>query len=47
MPIGLGDLKAPMDGGEIISGTRRLFFVHPPEDSWCSSLLEAESAPGP
>jgi hypothetical protein len=34
------------DGGEVVSLTRRQPLI-PPEDSWYSFMLEAESTPGP
>jgi hypothetical protein len=50
----LRDVEAPtfsdirlIDGGKVVSPTRRLLFTPPPEDSWYSFLLEAESTPGP
>jgi hypothetical protein len=34
------------DGGKVVSLTRRPLFT-PPESSWYSFLLKAESTPGP
>jgi hypothetical protein len=48
----LCDVEAPTlsnrltDGGEVVSLTRRPAALYPREDSWYSSLLEAESTPG-
>jgi hypothetical protein len=53
-PVGLWDVEAPtfsldnrlIDGGEFVSLTRWPAALYPQEDSWDSSLLEAESTPG-
>jgi hypothetical protein len=36
-----------IDGGEVVSLTRRQATLYPQEDFWYSFLLEAELTPGP